>query len=491
MSPKNRNSPAVNPFAYKVPMLPTGIGLLIGCGIFLMAIVIALFAATGAKLKSPANTVSSNRPNTTVGQLPTRLQEADAAPRLGNITIGAFAPEAVPDSKMSLEALDNDAAYSLYRSAVQSTYGADLADMNYLGVGMRGWQVRYSSFGHWLQRASKYGDPTIAIEPIGPTGYGIFADNEEMRALRGVFDTANKSGTIVWVRFASESNLRFSRYSVYDNQAQMIAYRKSVRWFRKYMPSNVRLVFSPLINTAYLQDPRQIRTLVSMYEPGAYDRIGGTLYATSWLRPRAAFDWYYHFMRQRDATTPFQICELGGTYPRSDEVKAFLVRVARGDWPGVQRVNLFAGDLNSLATSQHGHFGFILPGANTSYIADLFSGNSSSPVYQALTTDRQLALMEQIGAGWKSVNMTVGGSIVRILHGRSQVEIEVQYVTDELGDRSPLRPARPKRVIITPECTGANLLDSARAGDAIEVTGWDSGTGTPLRASEISADAAN
>jgi hypothetical protein len=403
------------------------------------------------------------------------------------ITVGAFAPEAMPYTNISIQDLDSDSAYGTYRTAVRSCYGADLADMNYLGVGTSGWETRYPAVLRWLVRASRYGDPTLAVEPIGPQGYGVFRDCPEMEALRSVFQDAGKSNITIWVRFASESNLRYSVYSVYNNPDKIAQYRRSVRWFRAYMPSNVKLVFSPLINTAYLQDPRQIRTLNAMYEPGAYDRIGGTLYATTWLRPRIAFDWYYHFMRRLDAKTPFQICELGSIYPRSEEVRAFLMRVARGNWPGVQRVNLFAGDLNPLAVNQHGHFGFILPGESSSYLSDLFSAGQGATLI-CNTDDSQLAHMEELGAAWQSPDMTLDGTVAALPNSSGDFVIAACDVVDDTGELTALTPPRHKRVVLSDSCVGSDAVAALTRGENVRVTGWDSGTGTPLRATDIAVD---
>ncbi len=423
--------------------------------------------------------VQSNQSN-----LPPPLPiHVDCAPRLGRITLGAFAPETMPFTSISLESLDSDYAYAQYRAAVRSCYRVDLADMNYLGVGLPNWQARYSSLDHWLVRASKYGDPTIAIEPIGPSGYGAFTDGPEMASLRSVFGDAASKGITVWVRFASESNLKYSVYSVYNNPCKITEYRNSVRWFRAYMPKNVRLVFSPLINTAYLQNPKQLFTLRRMYEPGAYDRIGGTLYATSWLRPRIAFDWYYRFMRQVDPSTPFQICELGSIYPRSDEVRAFLIRVAAGQWPGVQRVNLFAGDLNPLAVNEHGHFGFILPGENSSYLSDLLASGASS---DAVSLDSaHLSHLEELGAGWRSPLMTLTGTVVTYPNRLGDFYLSAEDVTDDLGVCTALSPARSKHIVLSEDCIGAETVTMLHIGQSIQVTGWDSGSGSALRATQI------
>ena len=298
-------------------------------------------------------------------------QKTDFRPaRFGNVEVGAFAPEALllyGINGHSISALDGNTVYQKYRTAVRNVYGADLADMNYLGVGLPDWNARYESFQRWLIRAGTYGAPTVALEPIGKSGFGVFADSLEMRRLRDAFEVARKENIIVWVRFASECNLRLSSYSVYNNAKRIARYRESVRWFRRYMPSNVRLVFCPLINTVYLKQPEQLRTIRQMYIPGDYDRIGGTIYAT-FLRLKPAYDWYYKFMRKLDANTPFQICELGGPTSKKKEMLAFIDKIAQGEWPAIQKVNLFAGSVNGRATSENGGFGFVIPGETRSYL---------------------------------------------------------------------------------------------------------------------------
>ncbi len=297
---------------------------------------------------------------------------------IGHVQVGAFAPESAGlygIKNVSLAALDNEKTYALYRLAIRNTYGAELSDMNYLGVGSVGWEHRMGIFRRWLFRASAYGDPTIAIEPTGPEQFGAFADTPEMRELRSIFRDADIAGIIVWVRFASECNLRKSVYSVYYNKLKIAQYRSKVRWFHAYMPANARLVFSPLVNTVALKQPQQLNTIRSMYEPGVYARIGGTLYATQWIDPNKAFAWYHTFMRRLDATTPFQICELGGTHSKKAQLLEFLTKLSKQTWPDVQRVNLFAGELNSRATTEQGRFGFVDEGQQTSYIMSLFSKN--------------------------------------------------------------------------------------------------------------------
>lgn len=298
-----------------------------------------------------------------------------AGPRVGGIEFGAFAPEAaltVGIDGMSVSALDSDLAYRRYRQSVERVFGAGLSDMNYLGVGVPGWRARLASFERWLRRASAYGPPTVALEPLGKEGFRVFRDSDEMRGLKAVFERAQRQGIDVWVRFASEANLRKSVYSVYNSPAKIRMFRQSFAWFKRYMPGNAKMVFCPLINTAYLREPKQIATLKAMYPPET-DRIGGTIYATSWLNVSKAWDWYYRFMEAIDPKKPFQICELGGSYQRKKLVLAFVEKLIGGAYPKVQKVNLFAGELNRRATREHGTFGLLLPGEKRSYLYPLLA----------------------------------------------------------------------------------------------------------------------
>lgn len=296
-------------------------------------------------------------------------------PRIGKIEFGAFAPEAALTKgieQMSVSALDNEAIYQKYRESVKEVYGAGLSDMNYLGVGVPGWKSRLACFERWLVRAAQFGPPTVALEPLGQDRFLTFKDSAEMRELKAVLQRVEKKGITVWVRFASEANLRKSVYSVYNSPAKIKQFRESFRWFKAYMPKNVRLVFCPLINTAYLKEKRQIATLKAMYPPEA-DRIGGTIYATSWLNVSKAWDWYYRFMSAIDPQKPFQICELGGSYPRKDQVLKFVKSLLSGAYPKVVKVNLFAGELNRRAVKEHGSFGLLLPGEKRSYLYPVLS----------------------------------------------------------------------------------------------------------------------
>lgn len=428
-------------------------------------------------------------------------QQTASSPRLGRIELGAFAPEAALEYGITspcLMTFDDGDTYRKYRSAVLATYGVNLSDMNYLGIGVQGWQARYVWLHEWLFRASQYGDPTIALEPIGPSGYGVFKDTQEMQGLRQVFEDARQAGITVWVRFASESNNQHNPYSVLGKPRKIAQYRKAVRWFRAYMPSNIRLVFSPLINTAFLRTPEEMATLRAMYVPGDYDRIGGTIYATSWLRPDMGYTWYYNYMRKLDPNTRFQICELGGSFCRKDDICRFVQMLRAGTWPLVDRVNLFAGELNPIAINHHGHFGLVLPGSTSSYLRPLFANGDTSSSTDESRLPNDAALGNRGSAthfgdsDWRSDDMLLKGSTVAADPSDCSIDVLVTDVTDCLGQHVALSPARTKHVFLQSRTTlisanGTISLThlSSLVGAATEVSGWDQGTGSPLHASAV------
>jgi hypothetical protein len=90
-----------------------------------------------------------------------------------------------------------------------------------------------------------------------------------------------------------------------------------------------------------------------------WDRIGGTIYRTD-MALEPTFSDYYRFMSGLAPELPFQICELGGPYKRRTEVTRFLRDLGEGKWPKVEKVNLFARDINKRA-DPNGSFGFIEP----------------------------------------------------------------------------------------------------------------------------------
>lgn len=462
----------------------------------------AVASPTKAPPVTPASTPPADPPTADPPSAPGQ------SPHLGRIELGAFAPEAALEygiGEPNLMTLDDPKTYAIYRTAIRQTYGVDLSDMNYLGVGVPGWQARYKWFDDWLLRAAPYGDPTIAIEPIGPSRFGVFTDSAEMRDLRGVFQDAAAHHITVWVRFASECNLMWSPYSVYNNPERIRQYRRSVRWFRHYMPGNIRLVFSPLINTPFLRESRQIATIRAMYAPGDYDRIGGTLYATSWLRPDMGYTWYYDFMTALDHKTRFQICELGGSFSRKEDIIEFLDLLQAGRWPKVDRVNLFAGELNSIAISNHGHFGLVLPGQTTSYLRDMLisdiqvsagAGETPDEASVATPTPTDVAgggmATSDGAADWRSDEMLLKGTTVSTDPTDQSIDMLVTDVTDSSGNHITLSPPREKRVYLDSKVTVVSIdgtLDLDRldvlAGAATEASGWDEGAGTPLHASGI------
>jgi len=316
------------------------------------------------------------------------------SPRLGRIELGAFAPEAALKCGITdpcLCTFDNIETYNTYRQAIRAAYGANLSDMNYLGIGRPGWRSRYEWLKDWLFRASQFGDPTIALEPSKETGYSVFQDSPEMQCLRVTFEAARQAGINVWVRFASESNDVHNPYSILGSPQKIAQYRQAVHWFHAYMPSNVHLVFSPLLDDFITGGKAQMPTLRSMYVPGDYDRIGGTLYATTWVSLEPAYSWYYDYMRKLDPNTRFQICELGGIFEKQHEIYHFLQTLKSGKWPKVDRVNFFAGELNPTAIRNHGHFGLVLPGQTASYLRSLIAADNSEPPVMVPVPSARLA----------------------------------------------------------------------------------------------------
>lgn len=312
-------------------------------------------------------------------------------PYVGSIEIGVFAREAAEVlhvDKLSIAVFKDDKLYDKYRMAVRDIYGADMPDMNYFSIGHDHWQRRIPDLHHWLVRAGAYGAPTLALEPDAKGNpYAALTDSPELRKLRDMFLDIKKRGITVYIRFASEANLYGSVYSVSKRDREtgkllnMAHYKSAVEWWKSYMPDNVKLVFSPLVNTPYeahvMGNENQLAILRSMYEPGLYARIGGTLYSTNY-NVFDMYDWYTGFMRKLDPKTPLQICELGGPLSHKDELVDFIKAAAKGRWKGLEKINLFAGRVNARAESTYGRFGFVIPGTSVSYIRQIFFSDSAS-----------------------------------------------------------------------------------------------------------------
>ena len=187
-----------------------------------------------------------------------------------------------------------------------------------------------------------------------------------MDTLREIFVEAEGRGITVAVRFASEANLKGNPYSAYGSRKKAKIFFDAALWFKGSMPSNVKMVFSPLINTAVNGEPLQEKTVEWMLlgpddsdAESPWDRIGGTIYRTN-VRLDSTFERYYEWMTNIYGDAPFQICEVGGPYGKRGEVKSFISHILDGRWPGVEKVNLFARDINRRA-DPNGHFGFMNP----------------------------------------------------------------------------------------------------------------------------------
>lgn len=293
--------------------------------------------------------------------------------------IGIFSKEAAKRCNISLSLFSTQYPrnFEKYHAEIRKLYGRDMSDYCYFCIGSDvDWRQRFTALKGWIFNAARHGQPTIALEPSGPTKYRIIGDNEQMRTLRSIFAEARRRHITIWVRFASEANLSSSAYSITKRPGDTKVFRAAARGFHEYMPENIRLVFSPLINTAFEQSPTQLRVLTESYERGVYARIGGTLYATKECNPIAAFDWYYWFMQGLDPETPFQICEFEGMLEDKRTAILFLRQVYERRWPKVQKVNLFAGSLNQRAESEYSAFGWVDADADSSFAMSVLCDRS-------------------------------------------------------------------------------------------------------------------
>jgi len=307
------------------------------------------------------------------------LMVAEARPTvipamLGSMSLGSFSGEAMDSVGLSNHSyVDIVSQYAKLRRAMHDIYGADLQDMNYYGCGLKGWQDRQRALREWMLMAGKFGDVQLALEPqTGVKAYSQFSDADlEMRGLKQVLADASNQGITVYVRFASENNLENSPFTVLHDRQRCFAFYHAAAWFKKVMPPNVRLVYSPLINTATWGGPSQQRILRWCLlgpdgDTSIWSRIGGTLYLTDWDLTRT-YARYYDYMSTLSPDTPFQLCELGGPVNRKIAMLRFIHELKEGMWPRVVHVNLFAYKINTLADPA-GCFGFLSKGSSESYL---------------------------------------------------------------------------------------------------------------------------
>jgi hypothetical protein len=294
---------------------------------------------------------------------PKKSQSNPYNPTYGQIKLGAFAAEAAHLAGLkfiSTNGLADPAAYAKYRSSIRNTYGKDLEDMNYFSLAPTNFEDRVIQLQKWMINASKYGDVTLAIEPLGPEKYQFFDQPDKLLKLSQTFRHPQLKNTTIWIRFASESNLRGSEYSAIK---QPEVFRQAAINLKHYLPKNAKLVFSPLINTYVAGRLAQRDFAQSVLAPHnnqpLWDCIGGTIYRTN-LPLKPTYDQYYQEMVEISPNTPFQICELGGPYSKRKEVLKFLSDCAKGDYPQLIKVNLFARDINKRADPL-AEFGFLEP----------------------------------------------------------------------------------------------------------------------------------
>lgn len=299
-------------------------------------------------------------------------------PQYGQIRLGAYAGEAARVAGLFDSAtvgLSDTKNYELYRRSVHFAYGVDLEDMNYFSVGSPGWESRLPALQKWILSAGRFGDVTIALEPDGPEKFDVFRDSAGMTALHEVFEKAEEEGIIIWVRFGSEANLQGSPYSVFASRRKAVGFYRRALWFKSNMPGNIRLVFSPLINTVVAGWKYQSQTIEWMFlgdettedQSCPWDRIGGTLYRTN-LPIEPMYSRYYDLMSEMNPNLRFQLCELGGPYSRRGELISFIKQAAGGKWMLLDKVNLFAREINRRADPS-GSFGYMNPNARHKAVA--------------------------------------------------------------------------------------------------------------------------
>jgi hypothetical protein len=272
--------------------------------------------------------------------------------------------------------------YGLYRQQVASTYGIPLADANYMsfygGTEARQMLGRAFELGLWITEAAAYGEPTVGLQLTYLTDktrlpWHVFKQeagqtlHPELAAFREMALALQRLGISFRVRFLSEADLRGSPYSCVDEPAR---FRESLRFFRRHMPENVRIVFSPsCASSPWILD----RLLGS--DPLPINMIGGTLYRSIDRPLQETYSRFHEYCRNRFGATRLQICELGAPLSRQKETLEFLAAAESGRFPGLEHVNLFGAKLNASSAGQKamGSYGFLAEGAKRSYLFDHLS----------------------------------------------------------------------------------------------------------------------
>jgi hypothetical protein len=314
-----------------------------------------------------------------------KVPDGEVVPaKINGIRYGVFSREAAASRQLesfSIIGLYDISNHNTYREAIREIYGADLAEFNYFQLGFVSFEPRVRALREWLIRTSKFGDTALALEPRPDDPWGQFkASDPEMIELRTMFEELQEMGINVRVRFASEANLAGNPYSAVTNNASMEGFRRSARWFREFMPKNVRMVFSPLINTPamsfHLGARGAMTNVEKMYERGVWDIIGGTIYSDPRLSLDRMFSIYFERMNKLDPGKPWQICELGGPRTMLAEVEQFALSARK--WHGLDKIYLFAGAVNPRRERQLGSHGTIPPDGTVSVFRRHFIASASA-----------------------------------------------------------------------------------------------------------------
>lgn len=259
----------------------------------------------------------------------------EVKPVLNEVEIGAFSAEAgdvIGLPSLDLEQLDNNARYARYRRSVREIYGADLCEMNRFSCKDASWPPKVSFLQNWLLRAGLYGSPTLDLRDL-PSGH--WNDNKGMKLVRDAFVAAQNQNIKVWVLLQPDAVVRF----------------------REMMPSNVKLVFAPDLETL---------DFASTLPLEGYDRAGARYFGNAPVGP--IFHRYAAKVAAQKPAMELEVSELGVSLARSAEFTNFITNAAKGKWKRLRRINLVCGSVEgrNLPT--------IYKGSEVSFIKSNFFG---------------------------------------------------------------------------------------------------------------------